>query len=555
MSTGDEAVDVVIAGSGAAALISALTASVAGLSCVVLEKTDKLGGTSAMSGAASWIPANHHGAAAGVSDSPEEALAYLRATAPQGWRETEDSLWNSFATHAGPMLRFVEEHTPLRFALTSEPDVFSEAPGAKRFGRMTAPGPLPRKLAGPFAKALRPSTLPHIFTYQETTENDLYRHPVRTVLSLAPRLMYRVLTNSRAKGTALTVGLLRGCLDRGCRVELGARVVELLRDPAHDGVAGVIVEQRGGRRRIFARRGVLLATGGFEWNQELLARHFPGPIDRLGSSPGNTGDAIQLAEPFDAALAHLNQALVYPCVPTRYEGRVHAMPAPIHMEPNAIVVDRTGRRFTSEYAVDLGEALDRRDPATGEPVHLPAWLVSDSRFLRPTIRWYARYDQDWIIRAPTLRALAERTGLPPDALEASVQRFNDFSAEGRDRDFARGETVFQKAKAKRQVAISPIEKPPFVALRFSRCILSTKGGLRTNEHGEVLRKDGSVIAGLFCAGAAMANSIGTRAISAGTTIGPNMTWGYICAQRMVRTNRGTIEAPPARPIGGPALGA
>lgn len=537
-----EPFDVVVVGSGAAALTAALTASVAGLSCLIVEKTERLGGTSAMSGAASWIPANHHAAAVGIADTPEEALEYLRATAPDGWRETEDELWRSFATHAAPMLRFVEENTPLRFALTSEPDVYSEAPGAKPFGRMTAPGPLPRRLAAPYAGKLRGSTLPHVFTYQETTENDLYRRPLRTVLKLAPRLVRRLLTNSRAKGTALTVGLLRGCLDRGSKVELGARAVELIRDPGHDGVVGIVVEQARRQRRFLARRGVLLATGGFEWDQDRLARHFPGGVDRLGSSPGNAGDAMRLAEPFGAALAHLDQALIYPCVPTRYEGRPHAMPAPIHMEPNAIVVDRTGRRFTSEYAVDLGEALDRRDPATGQPIHLPAWLVSDSRFLRPAIRWYARYDADWIVRARTITALAGRIGVPPHALQETVRRFNGFCATGRDADFGRGETIFQRAKTKRRLPVSPIEKAPFVALPFSRCILSTKGGLRTNEHGEVLRRDGSVIAGLYCAGAAMANPIGTRAISAGTTIGPNMTWGYICAERMIRTNRGAAPS-------------
>jgi 3-oxosteroid 1-dehydrogenase len=528
--------DFIAVGSGAAALVAALTASVAGLKTAIIEKTDKIGGTSAMSGAASWLPANHHGRAAGHDDTPEEALAYLRATAPEGWRETEDALWDSFARNAGPMLAFVEGRTPLRFALTSEPDVYAEAPGAKTAGRMVAPMPLSRRLLGPYAKALRLSTLPHILTYQEMIENDLYRKPVRTTLRFAPQLISRLIGSERAKGTALTVGLLRGCLDHGCQLMLETRAVALARDPAQGGVTGVIVERDGRRETLGAARGVLLATGGFEWDRERLRQHFPGPIDRLGSSPGNAGDALRMAEQIGAALAHMDQALIYPCLPTRYGGELHGMPAPIHMEPNAIVVDRHGKRFVSEYAIDLGEALDRRGP-DGEPMHLPAWLISDRSFLRPALRWYARYDPDWLVRAPTVAALAERIGVPRGALTATVERFNGMCAAGRDEDFHRGETIFQKAKAKKRPMLSPIQKAPFVAMPFNRCILTTKGGLRTNAEAQVLRADGSVIAGLYCAGAAMANPIGTRAIGAGTTIGPNMTWGYICAQSILHTNR------------------
>ncbi len=529
--------DFIVVGSGAAALTAALTASVAGLKTAIIEKTDKVGGTSAMSGAAAWLPANHHGKAAGYDDTPEEALEYLRATAPQGWRETEDTLWESFARNAGPMLAFVEAHTPLRFALTSEPDVYAEMPGAKARGRMVAPMPLSRRLLGPYARRLRVSTLPQIFTYQETTDNDLYRKPIRTVLKLAPRLLRRFVGNERAKGAALTIGLLRSCLDHGCHLALETRAVELVRDAADGAVTGIVVERDSRREVLGAARGVLLATGGFEWDRERLQQHFPGPVDRLGSSPGNAGDALRMAEAAGAALAHMDQALIYPCLPTRYDGRLHALPAPIHMEPNAIVVDRHGQRFVSEYAVDLGEAIDRRDPQTGEPLHLPAWLISDRTFLRPVLRWYAHYDPDWLVRAPTVAALAERIGVPAAALTVTVDRFNGFCAAGRDADFHRGESIFQKAKAKGRPVLAPIHHAPYLAMPFNRCILSTKGGLRTNAQAQVLRADGSVITGLYCAGAAMANPIGTRAISAGTTIGPNMTWGYICAQDVLRANR------------------
>lgn len=537
----DSETDFVVVGSGAAALTAALTAAVSGLSVTILEKTDKLGGTSAMSGAAAWIPANHHGRAAGIEDGPEAALEYLRATAPEGWHETEDALWRSFAENAAPMLAFVEQHTPLRFALTSEADVFAEAPGGKAYGRMTSPQPLSRRILGPYARRLRPSTLPQFFTYQETTDNDLYRRPVRTVLKLAPRLAWRLLSKRSGKGAALVTGLLRGCLDRGCRIECEARALELIQNRANETVVGVTVEQHGHRYRVMARRGVLLATGGFEWNADLMARHFPGPVGVAGSPRSNEGDAVRMAEAVGAQLAHMDQALIFACVPTMYEGKPHAMPLPFHREPNAILVDRTGRRFVGESAVDVGEALDRRDPGSGESLHPPVWLITDRDFLRPVLRWYARYRPGWIFRAPTIEGLAGEIGVPALALVETVRRFNILCALGRDEDFHRGETIFERHKAAKRCLLAPISRPPYVAIPFDRSLLSTKGGLRTNEHGQVLRPDGSVIAGLYCAGAAMANPIGTRAISAGTTIGPNMTWGYICARHILGANSGTPE--------------
>jgi 3-oxosteroid 1-dehydrogenase len=524
--------DFVIVGTGAAALVAALLASVKGLSVVVVEKTDRIGGTSAMSGAAAWVPANHLARAAGIEDSAEQALEYLRATAPAGWRETEDALWRGFVANAPEMLEFVEAHTPLRFSLTDEPDVFAELPGGKVRGRMVSTRPLSGSVAGPFARRMRRSTMPHRFTYLETTVYELYREPVRTVLRLAPRLAWRYLTGARAKGSALMAGLVGGCLAHGCRIVPETRALELLTD-AHGAVTGVAVEQGATRRRFRARRGVLLATGGFEWDPALVSEHFAGPRGIPASPRSNDGDAIRLGVAVGATLAHMDQALIFPGVPTVYEGKLHTMPLPFHVEPNAIIVNRDARRFASEFFVDLGEALDRRDPSTRAPINVPAWFVSDARLRRPVLRWYARHVPGWIRRAPTLEALARATGLPPGSLVETVRRYNRFCETGSDEDFGRGETISQRFKSGGRTPLEPIARPPFVAMPLDRCIVATKGGLRTDALGRVVHREGHVIPGLYCAGAAMANPIGTRAISAGTTIGPNMTWGYICAKTLL----------------------
>jgi 3-oxosteroid 1-dehydrogenase len=160
------------------------------------------------------------------------------------------------------------------------------------------------------------------------------------------------------------------------------------------------------------------------------------------------------------------------------------------------------------------------------------------------LRWYAGKEQDFLKRAATLEELARTIGVPAAKLIATVARWNSFCAQGKDQDFRRGESVWERYKAKHangHEGINPtlgtIERPPFFAMTINRSIVGTKGGARTNDKGEVLREDNSVIAGLYAAGNVMANPIGTRAVGAGTTIGPCMTWGYICAKSLLAVNR------------------
>lgn len=543
-STSPATPDVIVIGSGAAALSAALAARKGGASVLILEKSEKVGGTSAMSGAGTWIPCNHHARAAGLSDSPEEVLTYLRAASAPGWEKTEDHLWQAFVENAPRMLEFIEANTPLRFALVQEPDPQAEKPGGKRVGRMLSPRPLSRRLLGPLAPKLRRSTLPHRFTYQEMTGEDPYGHPIRAGFRLWPKLLKRILTDSAGQGNALMIGMIKGVLDAGCRLELESRVTELVIDSARGRVEGVEVERNGKRERITARRGVVLATGGFEWDPELYKKNFPGPMDMIGSPPTNTGDGQKMAAKIGAAIAHMDQANVYPLVPTTYEGKPHGMPVTFQAHPHAIVVDRTGKRFVSEYDYNIGYELDRRDPATGEALRLPCWVIADARMMKAPrlFWWYARKRKGWVRTAPTLDALAKMIDLPAEALKATVERFNGFARKGRDEDFHRGESVWERYKthshdATGNPALGTIEQAPFIAVPLNRSTVGTKGGARTNEKGQVLRPDGSIIPGLYCAGNAMANPIGTRAVGSGTTIGPCLTWGYICGNNLLRENR------------------
>ena len=537
------AVDIIVVGSGAAGLAAALTAAVGGARVLVLEKSALIGGTSAMSGAGTWVPANHHMLAAGLDDSPAQALAYLRATAPPGWQEQEDDLWQAFAAAAPAMLAFLEAHTPLRFELVHHPDLYVEAPGGKFSGRMVSPKPLSRNLVGRWRHRIRGSTLPQLFTYRELVIGPVLDRPLRTIAAMLPTLAYRVLTRRVGMGNALIVGLLKGCLDHGCEIAAGARVCRLLTD-AEGRVSGVEAEIAGRVTALPATQGVVLASGGFEWNAELLARHFPGEVGLIGGPHTNTGDGQIMAAAVGAALARMDQANIYPALPTVYEGRRQALPLTVLYHPHCILVNRLAQRFLNEGSPNVGAALDTRDAATGLPVHLPAWQIFDAQYARRNrvIMRYARRDGRWLCRAGSLADLASQIALDPQALAATVERFNGFARAGRDLDFDRGESAWEKfhtGDPKRpggNGALGAIEQPPFYAAPYQRSILTTKGGPRTDARGQVLRPDGSRIAGLYCAGVAMANPIGTKAVGAGTTIGPCLSWGYICGQSLRREN-------------------
>lgn len=530
--------DILVIGTGSAACAAALRAAKGGLKVLAIEKTEWLGGTSAMSGSGIWIPANHVAQAAGIADSKDEAIAYLRAVSPEGWHTDEDDLWQSFVETGPEMLQFLSDNTPLDLRLIEEPDPFPNAPGGKSRGRMVSPMPLSRNLLGKFARHIRRSTLPHIFTYQEVVDLDLYHHPIRAGFKLWPKLLKRWLTNSGGQGTALMTGLLKGCLDAGVTFKIETRAIRLIQDET-GGVIGAEVEHKGETRIITASRGVLIATGGFEWNPEMRSRHFPGPMDRIGSPRTNEGDGQRMAATAGAQMARMDQANVFPCLPTRYQGRPHGLPMVFQAEPYSIVVNRHGDRFVSENSYNIGEAMDQRDE-NGQPVHLPCYVVGDHRFLGTSLpfRWYASYEPDWVKKADSIEELAEKLNLPPTRLRASIERWNALCAAGRDSDFHRGEDAWEAYKDHSPgQKLHPIDKPPYVGMSMNRSILGTKGGARTNAHGQVLREDGSIISGLYAAGLAMANPFGTRSVGSGTTIGPNMTWGYIAAESMLRQNR------------------
>lgn len=523
--------DVIVLGSGAAGLSAAMVAAAAGQRVLVAEKSDLVGGTTAMSGGCIWVPNHHLMASVGANDSREAALQYLRAVAPPGWAETEDLLWQAFVDAAPQMLRFLEAKSPLRFVVGREPDPYMEAPGAVPFGRNVSARAMRMANLGPWAARLRPSPMPSLLAYNEVTDNHLLADPKQAFLRFGHRMLWRWLTGRRAMGQALAGGLLAGCLQHGCTVRTGLRGQALLQDGGR--VSGVHFDNG---EEVQATRGVVIATGGFEWNDALMAQHHPGDRRWTASPDTNTGDGLLMAAVAGAALAHLDQALTMGTRPVTYLGRPHAAPAADYTLPHSMIVNARGRRFVNEVQVNVGLGLEQRDPATGARLHHPAWRIYDAQYTRKYR--HALPGGPDLVSAPTLAELARKIGIDAQGLVDEAARMSRFAHAGRDEDFGRGSHGWDPGRngdprMKPNACLGSIDQGPFHAFPFPLSFLGTKGGPRTDAQARVLRPDGSVIDGLTCAGNAMANPIGAKAVGAGTTLGPCLTWGYIAGQSLL----------------------
>jgi len=540
-----ERFDLVVVGTGAAGLSAALTAGVHGAKTLVLEKSAVIGGTTAMSGGCIWVPGHHHMARLGLSDSREAALQYIRAVSPDGWHNAEEPLWAAFVDYAPQMLKFVETHSPTRFDPNREPDPYAEAPGGMTFGRCVSPAPIRTAQLGPWRDKIRQPTMDLRFSYGELVDSFFYANPKKHMPRLMPRLIWRKLIGARTRGMALTIGLLKGCLNHGVEVWAESPASRLL---IKDGrVTGIEVERAGKTVTIEVTKGVILASGGFDWNAEMMAEHFPGPVEWTASPRSNTGDGQRMAAQIGARLDHMDQALIMGVTPVTYEGHLHGEPAADYNLPHTMIVNRHGRRFVNEKQMNIGLAFAEMDPLTGTPAHLPAWRIYDSQFA-------AKYPHAMPkksvpgnhFQAGTLADLAAQIDVDADGLLDTARRFSEFARAGVDDDFERGASLWDRNRGgdpahKPSPTLGTIERAPFYAMPFKASFLGTKGGARTNARAEVLSHEGETIPGLYAAGNVMANPFGSKGVGAGTTLGPCLTWGYIAA----------LNALGAVPDGGP----
>ena len=523
--------DVVVLGSGAGAATAAVVASDGGAEVALLERAETVGGTSALSGGVLWIPNNHHMAEAGIPDSREDVLAYLDSLS-LGAMDPE--LVATFIDTGPEMVRYMEKNTPLSMhVLPGHPDYHPENPGGKPEGGRSLDNDLfSFEELGPWAE--RVNRHPHA-RIEHTTR--LEREALdRSVPQ--DEIEARRARDLRGDGQALIGSLLKAILDREIPLHTSTRARELVLDD--DGaVIGVRAERDGAPFNVKARRAVVIASGGFEWNSALITSFLRGPMTAPVSTPENEGDGLLMAMGAGAALANMSEAWWVPAIHVpgdEMRGRHYArIIVSERTWPRSIIVNRHGKRFMNEggnYNA-VGHAFHTFDPNAFAFENLPAWLIVDSAFETGIAGNRVGPDApDWIRRAGTLAELAAGIGVDGAALEATVARFNEGAVRGVDPDFQRGESAYENYLGDRRqeppfCTLGPLDAPPYYAVEVESGALGTKGGPRTNTKAQVMRATGGVIPGLYVTGNAMPAVTGMVYGGAGGTLGPSMTFGYI----------------------------
>lgn len=504
--TWDEEHDVVVVGAGGGGLTGAWAAARAGLDVLLIEATDRYGGTTAYSGGGTWFPDNAVLRDAGLGEDAAEARDYFHAVVGD---RTPRALQDAFLT-AGP--RLVDElltDDALRFEPLPWPDYYGGVPGAREV-RQIRPLPLDPAELGPLAETVRP-----------TLKVDRAGRPAPAELIGGQALIGRLLLAI----SRLPLAQLR----------LRSACAELV---VEDGrVVGIVAEQPDGVRRIRARRGVLIASGGFEQNAAMRAAYgVPGSVTGAMGPEGNQGRAIQAAIDLGAGTDLMDQAwwapgLAHPDGTTSFS----------LWFTGGIFVDDHGHRFVNESLPydRIGRAvIDAQQAGTVGETY---WMVYDDREgLAPPVRSTTlplAQEEEYVAAglwhtSETLEGLAAAIGVPGAELEATVRRFNGFAEAGRDDDHGRGDEPYDRAFSGGGSPLVPISEGPFHAAAFGLSDLGTKGGLRTDEHARVLGPAGSVIPGLYAAGNSMAAVSGTTYPAGGNPIAASMVFSHLAVQDM-----------------------
>ena len=517
-------IDVVVVGSGAAALAGAATAATLGLSTIVLKKSGFIGGTSAYSGGGMWLPGNAVLARNGVAEDKGSGYRYLRSVVGADMTE---STATAFTQAAPDLVDLLESALGVQLGWHRFPEYFDSEDRIEG-GRTIFPEPLDAESFGRLVEYIRPP-LPA----------DQFEMPVDRSLLRG--------------GQSLVAQLLRAFLTfEHCEVWTCSPVSRLVWDGG--AVVGVAVTTQVGERVLRARRGVLLACGGFEQNAELRER-FQGRTGAVGTASApetNTGDSLGMTASRGVRTALLDEA--WWCPATVFPNGRAAFTLGVH---GGFFVDATGRRFVNESAPydEVGRAIGKLPAASAGDAEV--WWIFDSASTEPPGVCSAPIDLGHFRRAglmheaETAGALAVELGIDPGTLALSTLRFNTHVAAGHDPDFGRGIDEFDRHfgdGARANPALAPVSTPPLRALRVVLGDLGTKGGLVTDEDAQVVREDGSLVEGLFAAGNAAASISRHTYPAPGFPLGSGMTFAYRAARAMgVRAGRGSEAGQPRWP--------
>ena len=576
--TRPEHCDLLVVGSGAGALSTAVTAAHLGLKVIVVEKDAHYGGTTAWSGGWMWVPRNPLAVEAGLVERIEKPLSYLRRELGEKFDESRAL---AFLNNGPRMVEFFRRHTALQFIDGNAiPDFHGHTPDAALGGRSICAAPFDARELGARLHELKPPLHETTLWGMGIASGAELRHFLNAlhkpasfwyVSKLVLRHWRDLLVHRHGtrlvNGNALIGRLAKSAFDLGVEIRLNSPAVRLLQNDNR--VTGAVVQTPQGEIHIQTRCGVMLATGGFPHNparkQQLLPHAPTGQEHWSAGNRGNTGDGLRLGESAGGVVAHdlVQAAALAPVslVP-RTDGSVAHFPHLIERaKPGLIAVTAQGVRFANEANSyhDFMQDLLAATPAGQRP---EAWLVCDHAFIRyyglgavkpapmPLGPWLKK---GYLKRGQTLAELAQACGIDGQALQATVLRYNTLAQDGKDRDFGKGETAYNriqgdainaKRRGLRNPCMGPIERGPFYAVKVVMGSLGTFAGLRVNDHAQVIDAQGQAIAGLYAGGNDLASMMGGHYPAGGITLGPAMTFGFIAAHHAAgRGPAATCEFP------------
>jgi 3-oxosteroid 1-dehydrogenase len=528
-----------VIGTGAAGLTGAVVGAIEGLQVTVLEKTDLVGGTTSVSGGGFWIPVNDHLKERGIQDSPEEALAYLRAC---GGEAAEEEILEALVDTGRVMIRYLEDRGGMSFrawpAVGGTIDYRPWHPGWKPGARTLDAGKFTLADLGEWAPKIRTGA-------QSSWLMDKLDYYSQRMHLLAPnpdaprrvRVAGEGVGEYLSSGSALIGQLLKGCLQRGVKILTETPARDLV---VSDGrVVGVRAERGGRPLGIRARRGVLVATGGFSGNKELMRMWLTRPMLHTCEIESCSGDGQLMGMAAGARVGNFDawwMPQTYSAASTSEATNIGGTREDRSL-PHTMIFNRAGRRFVNEAQnyYDVCEAFGTKQDG---PKNLPAWLLFDEQGRSRYGMLHSKVPSepvDWYTSAVSIGELASKLGIEPRELEATVEQFNRYAREGRDPDFHRGESPWDIAwgdpENKPNPSLGTIEKPPFHAIPIFPGALATRGGLQVDAKAQVRSAlTGEPIPGLYAAGNCSTGHVATAYVGAGATIGPAMTFGYIAAR-------------------------
>ena len=571
MTVWDKSFDFVVVGSGGGSMCASLMCKSLGKRALIIEKLDKVGGSTGYSGGVWWLPNNPVMKRHGVDDSLERARTYLAAVATYHGPGSSDARREAFLRTSPELVTFLE-NAGMRFRYADGwSDYYDTLPGGEPRGRSLVAELFDINRLGPWKDKL--SMYPGMHMPMGSEEYPTLFLAKRTWAGkrMALRLAWRMLRmklmgqDLRANGAAIQGRMLGIALREGLDIWTESPVVDYIVEGGR--VAGVRVRRNGREINVQARDGVLINAGGFSRNREMREEFQakPNPWKWTNANPGDTGEALQAAMRLGAATDCMNEAwwVITSLAPgeTMPEGAVNAQGVPIpfmhHLDlslPFSMMVDQSGERFCDEAGayMEIGQRMYARQTDTGRAV--PSWLIMDSR-QRKFYPWgtaapgkipQAWLDSGYLKRADTIEELAAICRIDAAGLATTVRRFNEFCKTGVDTDFGRGGRAFDRAHGDPSVKPNPnlgsIEHGPFYAVAMYPGDVGTAGGLVTDEHGRVCRADGSVIDGLYATGNSTASVFGRCYPGAGASIAASFVFAYLAAKHASLQTQNMVES-------------